>query len=299
MNINLEYYKIFYYVAKLQGITKAAEELSLSQPAVSQAIRHLEENLGASLFQRTSKGVVLTTEGRLLFTYIEKGYETIRLGEENFFRLLNLESGEVRIGASDMTLRFFLLPYLEHFHEQFPKIKVKVTNGPTPETLLYLQEGKIDFGIVSSPVIAKSDLQIKPVKVIQDAFVAGPKFTYFKKEELSFDNLKSLPIICLEKNTSSRKYLDSFLKERGHCINPEFELATSDMIVEFAARNLGIGYVMEEFASAYLESGKLFKLKLKDEIPQRNFYLVWNENRVLSKAARELFTMIDTGIKVD
>ena len=135
MDINLEYYKIFYYVGKQKSITLAAEELAISQPAVSQAVRHLEEALGSPLFVRTSKGVRLTTEGEVLYSYIKRGYETIRLGEKKFLEMLDLEEGELCIGASDMTLQFYLLEYLEHFHEKYPKIRVTVKNAPTPETL--------------------------------------------------------------------------------------------------------------------------------------------------------------------
>lgn len=70
-------------------------------------------------------------------------------------RMKDLETGEIRIGASDMTLQFYLLPYLEQFHEQYPNIKVTVSNGPTPETLEALYQGHIDFGIVSTPFETK------------------------------------------------------------------------------------------------------------------------------------------------
>ena len=148
MDINLEYYRIFYYVSRHRSITLAAEALSLSQPAVSQAVKNLENALGSRLFVRTSKGVRLTTEGEVLYSYIKRGYETILLGEKKYKEMLDLESGEIRIGASDMTLQFYLLSYLEEFHEAYPKIKVTVTNAPTPETLRHLQDGKIDVGVV-------------------------------------------------------------------------------------------------------------------------------------------------------
>ena len=104
-DINLEYYKIFYYVGKQKSITLAAEELAISQPAVSQAVRHLEEALGSPLFVRTSKGVRLTTEGEVLYSYIKRGYETIRLGEKKFLEMLDLEEGELCIGARDVYKR--------------------------------------------------------------------------------------------------------------------------------------------------------------------------------------------------
>ena len=109
---NLEYYKVFYHVGKLSSITLAAKELSISQPAVSQSIHQLEKTLGCSLFQRTSRGMKFTTEGELLYRHVERGYEQIELGQKRLRQLQHLDAGEVRIGASDMTLRFFLLPFL-------------------------------------------------------------------------------------------------------------------------------------------------------------------------------------------
>ena len=180
MNINLEYYKIFYYTARAGSITRAAELLSVSQPAVSQAVRTLEEEVGMPLFVRTGKGVRLTPAGEVLYSYVERGYESILMGEMKLRELQNLESGEIRIGASDMTLRFFLLPYLQRFHEAYPGIKLTVTNGPTPETLKMMQEGRIDFGVVTDPVGAHGDLQILKMREISDVFVAGYRFLELK-----------------------------------------------------------------------------------------------------------------------
>lgn len=293
MNIDLEYYRIFYYVAKAGSFTQAGEELCISQPAVSQAIKLLETNLGSRLFIRIPKGVKLTPEGEVLYNYVQRGYEYLLLGEDKFKKMLDLENGEIRIGASDMTLQFYLLPYLERFHEKFPKIKVKVTNAPTPETLRYLYEGKIDFGIISEPFELKSEVKAVRVKKIQDIFVAGSRFAELQDKVLDFKELESLPIICLEKNTSSRKYIDNFLLCNNVVLKPEFELATSDMIVKFALRNLGIGYVVSDFAQEAISEGSLFELKFKKKIPQRHFNLISSTNNPISKAARELIGMLD------
>ena len=113
--ISTEYYKVFYYVGRLGSITAAAEALCISQPAASQAIKQLEKALNTKLFLRTQKGVRLTTEGKLLYPYVERGMENLMDGEEMLKRLVDMDMGEVRIGASDMTLQFYLLPYLETF----------------------------------------------------------------------------------------------------------------------------------------------------------------------------------------
>lgn len=292
MNINLEYYKIFYYVAKLGSFTRAGDELCISQPAVSQSIKLLEDSLGSRLFIRVPKGVKLTPEGEALFSYVKRGYEYIRMGEEQFQKMLDLEHGEIRIGASDMTLQFYLLPYLERFHERYPGIKVSVTNAPTPNTLNLLYDGKIDFGVVSEPFQARSGIQYERVKSIRDVFVAGSKFSNLQGKIMEYKELERLPIICLEHNTSTRSYIDEFLRANEVVLNPEFELATSDMIVRFAIRNLGVGSVVRDFADEAICNGRLFELQFQDEIPKRHICIVKSKHNPISKAANILLDML-------
>ena len=278
-------------MARAGSITAAAGRLCISQPAVSQTIRQLEEGLGSPLFVRAQKGVRLTAEGEVLYSFVEKGLSQLRAGEEAFRSMIDLEQGEVRIGASDMTLRFYLLPYLERFHRRYPKIKAKVTNGPTPETLRFLREGRIDFGIVSSPA-REEDLSIRPVRKIRDTFIAGSCFAHLQGKTLPYRMLNELPVICLEQNTSTRACVDGYLAKQGVSLKPEFELATSDMIVQFVLRNLGVGLVVEDFAGEYVRTGALFYLKFEKELPEREFCIVTCRRRVMSRAAGALLEML-------
>ncbi len=285
---NLEYYKIFYYTAKYGSLTAAAAELSISQPAVSQALKQLENALSAKLFVRASRGIRLTMEGEVLYEYVKEGYEQIMAGERKLASMLQLEYGELKIGASDMTLKYYLLPFLQKFHEQFPGIKVTVMNAPTPETLKLLRQGKIDFGVVSTPSCREPEFHVMPVREIEDVFVAGRKFIQYKNRMLDFKELERLPIISLEGNTSTKAYMDAFLKQNGVELHPEFELATSDMIVQFALRSLGVGSVVRDFAAEYLEYGTLFELRFNKMIPKREICIVTDAGGPLSKAAEEL-----------
>lgn len=292
MDINLEYYRVFYQVSRLGSITGAAKELCISQPAVSQAVSQLEKVLHCQLFVRTSKGVHLTEEGALLYSYVERGLLSIQDGEGMLRRLQDLETGEIRIGASDMTLQFYLLSYLEAFHEQHPGIKVMVSNAPTPETMDSLYEGKIDFGVVSTPFLPRPEVRMIPVKKIRNVFVAGEKFAGLKGEVLEYECLENLPCILLEQRTSTRTFLDEFLADNKVKLEPEFELATSDMIVQFALRNLGIGGVVWDFAREKLESGELFELKFSKEMPEREFCIVTDKRNPMSPAGRRLLEMM-------
>lgn len=289
---NFENVKTFYYVAKMESFTKAAEFLHVSQPAVSQSMKQLESALRCKLFIRAFKGIRLTKEGEIFFSYVEKGYEQILLGENKLSQLLELACGELKIGASDMTLQYYLLPYLETFHEQFPDVKVMVTNAPTPETLKKLKEGAIDFGIISTPFVEDENYEVVRVKEIEDIFVGGRKFISYKNKTIDLVELENLPIISLEKNTSSRTYMDSFLAKNGIHIEPEFELATSDMIVQFAIRSLGIGCVMEEFAREHLDIGTIFQFRFNKKIPKRHFCLVMDKRTPLSPSAKKLLSIV-------
>ena len=293
MNISLEYYKVFYQAAATGSITMAAETLCISQPAVSQAVKHLERELETKLFLRTPKGVRLTREGELLYGYVKRGIESIRDGEEMLKQLKCLDTGVIRIGASDMTLQFYLLPYLEQFHEQYPKIKVMVSNGPTPETIEALENGAIDFGIVSTPFEGREEMRAVPVRQIENIFIAGSRFReQLEGRELDYRELKDYPCIFLEKKTSTRRFMDQYLEKEGVALEPEFELATSDMIVQFARRNMGIGCVMEGFAEDAIMRGEVFRLKFKQEMPLRHMCVVTGESSLISMPGRRLLDMM-------
>ena len=294
MTENLEYYKVFYYVARYENLTAAAAELSVSQPAVSQVLRQLEKSLETKLFVRASRGIRLTKEGQVLYEYVKEGYEKILLGEKMISSMLSLDYGEMKIGASDMTLKYYLLPFLERFHEQYPGIKVTVTNAPTPRTLTLLHQGEIDFGVVSTPFEQRQGLSVQAVRELEDVFVAGRKFIQFKNRMLDFKELEELPIIFLEGNTSTGAYMDDFLRQNEVRIHPEFELATSDMIVQFAQRSLGVGCVVRDFAEEYLEDGRLFELRFNKMIPKRQICVVTEEKAFQSRAAGEFLAMIKT-----
>ena len=288
MDIDLEYYKMFYYVAKHRSISKGAKELHISQPAVSQGMKHLEQQLGSRLFSRNAKGVSLTPEGDMLYSYVKQGYEAIRTGEEKLKKMISLDEGEIRIGASDMTLQYYLLPFLEEFHQQYPGIKVTVTNAPTPRTLEHLRAGRIEFGIISTPFQADQYMKVSFAREIEDIFVAGSKFWEYKNKMMHYKELEALPIICLEDDTSTRKYIDEYLLKNQVVLQPEFELATSDMIVQFATRNLGIGCVVADFAKRGIEEGELFALQFDKKIPKREICVV-NDMRIpMSAAATKL-----------
>ena len=163
----------------------------------------------------------------------------------------------------------------------------------TPETICSLEEGKIDFGVVTTPFSCKSTIHSMMVKPIGTVFIAGDSFGELKGKKLDYSILGSMPCIFLEKNTSTRAFMDAFLSAKGMELTPEFELATSDMIVQFAKRNMGVGCVMDGFAKDAIAKGEVFELDFKEKMPLRHICVVTGENSLISLAGRKLLNLFD------
>ncbi|NLY79415.1 MAG: LysR family transcriptional regulator [Lysinibacillus sp.] len=281
---NLDLYRIFNVVSGNKSFSKAAQELYMTQSAVSQAIMKLENELGVQLFHRTSKGIVLTNEGKLLNEYINSALGMINAGEEKILEINKLNTGQLRIAVGDTISRYFLLPYLEDFHARYPGIRLNILNGTTSEICDYIKSGKADVGICNLP-INDENLEIIPCMEVSDIFVCGDKFKRITEKPISFEYLMKMPLIFLERKSNSRKFVENFFKKKGFQLSPAFELGSHDLVVEFAKINLGISCVVKEFVNNYLERGELYELKLEEEIPKRSIGICHLKNVPLSRAA--------------
>ncbi len=191
-----------------------------------------------------------------------------------------------------MTLQFYLLPHLERFHKIYPKVRIQVTNAPTPDTLGHLRTGRIDFGVVSSPVKGEKGLKLIPVCGIRDIFVANGRFEDLKDRIVEPSELVNHPLICLERNTSTRRHVDKHFSGLGISLGAEFELATSELIVQFALRGLGVGCVVGNFAEKHIASGELYEIKLSKPVPERSICVAYYDDAPMSPAGRKLLASI-------
>lgn len=287
----LDLYRIFNVVSANKSFSKAAQELYMTQPAVSQAISKLEKELDILLFHRTSKGVVLTNEGNLLNEHIKSALGIINAAEDKLLEFKSLKTGQLRIGVGDTISRYFLLPYLEKFHKGYPGIKLNILNGTTTEICELIKSGKVDIGVCNLP-IDEENLQVIPCKEIQDIFVCGEKYKTLTEKPVSFEYLMRMPLIFLEKKSNSRMFVEHFFEKKGFKFSPVFELGSFDLVLEFAKINLGISCVIKEFSKNYLESGELYEIQLVEEIPKRIIGLCYLENVPLTRAAKSFIELI-------
>lgn len=291
--LNLELYKVFYYAAKTGSISNAAKELFITQPAVSQSIKQLETELGGKVFFRTSRGIKLTSEGRVLYKYIEQAYGLIRTAENKFLEMQNLLSGEIKIGAGDTLSKYYLLPYLREFHEKYPQIKVQVTNRTTFETIELLKSGKVDFGIINLPIKNRERLVIHEVLTVEDCFVCGEKYKDLAQKPISVKDLSNYPLLLLEKGSNTRGFVDNFFLEHNVEVVPEIELGSVNLLIEFAKIGLGISYVVKDFIEDELRNGKVFKIDLLEKIPKRKIGVITLKDVPISSSAKEFLRMLN------
>jgi DNA-binding transcriptional LysR family regulator len=291
---NIDLYQVFYFTAKTGSLSKAAEELYITQPAVTHAIKQLEGKLGGALFFRTSKGVTLTTEGEMLYSHIEPAYQLIANGERKLREMHELESGEVRIGAGDTLCKHVLLPHLQSFHQTYPNIKLHVFNRTTADTISLLKEGKIDIGVVNLPV-SDPRIEIAQGAAIHDIFVAGERFRQAADAPLSYEQLTAYPLMMLEQGSSTRSYIDKSAASSGCKLTPEIELGSLDLLVDFARSGFGLACVVKEFIAEELEERSLYEVRLERPIPPRHIGIIKLKSSPLSAATMQLYRMLVSG----
>ena len=285
MNVNLELYRIFYIVAKHKHMTKASEELMISQPAISQSIKKLEDQLGGILFIRSNKGMELTEEGKMLFEYIKGSLDLIRTAENKFTHFKELTQGEIKVGISASLTKAVLLDALKSFHEDYPNITINITNELTKNLIADLQKGKLDFVIFNESDVRESNVALKELTKLKPVFIYNPKYHDFPKKAFKLSELNNIPLILQNKESNSRQYLDAFMVQNTVDLKPTLEVVSQDLIIEFANIGLGVGYAIRELATRVYPHLK--ELKLETAIPDITVYLATNKSVSLPFASNK------------
>lgn len=292
MNINYESYRIFYHVATCGSISKAAEVLLISQPAVTWQIKTLEDSLGLTLFIRTKKGVTLTDEGKVLLDYVTKGIEAFTNGENALTNLKNLDYGIIRIGASTTVSKHVLMPYLAQFHEEYPNIEIKIVNTLTENLLRDLRNGNLDILFLNLPMSEAKDLKITKICEVQDTFVGNKKYYDLTKGKIKLASLNNYPLLFQKSPSNTREYLDNYLKENKIKLKPKMEVVSYNLIMDLVTSGFGIGYATKEFIQNELETHKLYEIKVTPTIPKRYIGIVTLNKTIPNFCVNKLISLI-------
>jgi len=266
MNVNLELYKVFYHVAKHLSFSVASQVLFLSQSAVSQSIKQLENKLETPLFNRSTKHVTLTPQGEKLMAFIEPALHLIDGGEAYLKETLTLDRGQLHIGASDTICKYYLLDYFKKFHDLYPGVEIRVTNRTSLQCVALLKKGLVDLIVTNLPNPSiNEDMQIMPVLSFQDVFIVSNKYTIASGTH-TLSSLSKHPILMLARQTTTSIYLH--------------QLFESD---------LGIAFVPDFCMKNRLD---LRILETTDPIPRRQLGVVIPKKRPLSEASKKFIELL-------
>lgn len=293
MTGKLEHYRVFCKVVQNKSFSKAAQDLFLSQPAVSQAVRQLEEQLGTQLLLRSSKKVELTAEGKLLYEYASSALGLLESAEHQLGGLHELKVGQLRLAAGDITARHLLLLALEHFHQLYPQVHLSIFNRTSMGSLELLRAGRIDAAFLNLP-IEDDRITVHWERPIHDIFVAGEKFSALKEKTLTLRELAAQPLIMLEEKANSRLYVQRFFLRKGIELNPEIELASYELMGELARINLGLSCMVREFCAEELRQKKVFEVNLAEPIPARSIGMVSLKGVSLPPAASKFLELLQS-----
>lgn len=295
MNQNLSSYRIFYTVANTGNISKAAKELYISQPAISKSIQKLEESVGCKLFSRSSRGVVLTDEGKLLYEHVSEAFETLTMGEEKLKRSIELGVGHLKIGVSSTLCKYLLLPYLKEFIRQNPHISISISCQSTNDTLKLLEDNKIDIGLIGKPENLKN-IHFDFLEEIEDIFVAAKDYLRnLKARGIQKDHiLQSSTLMLLDKNNMTRRYIDDYLQENQIIIKDSIDISDMDLLIDFARIGVGVACVIKNFVREDLENGTLMEIPLGFPIHKREVGFAYKTTTKPSKSLAEFIHFYKT-----
>ena len=291
MDINYELYKVFYHVAVTLSFSDASRQLYISQSAVSQSIKVLEKKLNQQLFIRSTKRVQLTPEGEILFKHIEPAMNLIRQGENQLLEARSLGGGQLRIGASDTICRYYLVPYLNQFHKEYPHVHIKVTNQTSIECARLLEHGQVDFVVVNYPNSALSVSHIpRLINEFHDVFVASRRYFPLEDQVMSLPQLQQYPILMLERKSTTSEFLHAMFQRSQLDLVPEIELSSNDLLIDLARIGLGIAFVPDFCIPA--DDKDLFVVRLEQQLPARQMVVAYDEKMPVSQTARQFMDML-------
>lgn len=282
MNVDLELYRVFYAVAKHKHMTKASEELHISQPAISQSIKKLEGQLGGTLFLRSNKGMGLTEEGKMFYEYVKGALELINNAENEFTSFKDLSKGEIKIGCSTTLTKLVLMNALKDFHLDYPNININITNDLTSNLINDLKLGKLDFVIFNESNIKETNLNLEKIKELKQGFIYNPEF--YDDNVNNFEDLNEIPLILQKEESNSRKLLDYVALQNNVKLIPKMEVVSQELITEFTNIGLGIGFAIIDLAKRNYKNLK--ELNINKKIPNINIYLATNKSVSLTFASK-------------
>ena len=243
MNTDLELYRVFCEVVKYKNISKTAENMYVSQSAITQSIQKLESMLGGKVFYRNKNGVELTEEGKNLYEYIKDSIETMNNAENIFSKYITLEKGKIRIGGGNSLLSSLIFEPLFKFTKKYPNVDISISSGITDVLMQKLANGEMDIVALNLPFKAKkySNIEIIPLKKATFCFFASKD--YIKKHPIkNFKEFEDNTLILPKSPSIKKKILDDFCNKENMELIANYEVSSTSIMKRLVLNDIGIGF---------------------------------------------------------
>lgn len=295
MEINYDYYRIFYYVAKYKSFTQAAHALLNNQPNITRSMNNLENQLGCQLFIRSNRGVELTPEGERLFSHVSVAYQHLQAAEMELGQNRELQSGSVSVGISGSALHEVLLPNLPRFRSLFPGIRLRLISAGKAQAIPLLKKERIDFALST---LAEEERETEPpfretpLKEFREILIGGKKYSFLSEHPRHLAELSGFPLITLGKTAGSFEDYRSLYQSLGLSLISDIEAASAEQLLALVQAGLGLGFLSEHLAETALSSGSVFRIPLAEKLPVRRCSLIEDSSRSLSQPAAQLIKLL-------
>ncbi len=287
MDINLEYYKTFYYVAKYGSTTKAADKLYNNQPNVTRSIKNLEKLLGCRLFERSNRGMKLTCEGQVLYERVKLVIKELELAMKDLEDLKQLEKGSIAIATTEIALHGILLSVLKKYRREYPNIKLTISNQTTTDALRSVRDGEADIALVTG-ISQADELDMIHLRDFEEVPVCSEAYEELLGCEVSLEAISRYPIVALNENTVHYKFYEELFCDKELVFKADIQTASIDQILPVVACDLGVGFIPEFYYREVSNYTNIRKIKLLDKIPTRGIFLVKRKNIFGSVAVRRM-----------
>ena len=278
--MNYTYLNIFYTVAKLQNISKAAEELGVTQPAVSRIVSNIEKEYHTKLFFRSKTGVSLTRDGQNLFEMIKAPLIELEKVSSNLSSNKTLDKVTIHIGATSTALYCYLFKHLEDdIKKIFPNVNFKIYSDSSTKLLDMVSNGSIDFAFITTPYQGREDLETHNVVKLNDILIAPVSYKDQIKDKVSIKDLENYPFILLSKEMQFREYIDNFLNKYKIHVTPVYETDSSAILTPFVELGYGLTFIPDEMAAKSINEGKCYQVNIKEKLPDRYIAFAIKKNK--------------------
>lgn len=291
MNTDYNLYKIFLYLFEEKSISKTANKLYVSQPAISYSLKELESQLGYTLFYRNSKGIEPTIEAKELYGYISTAFNILRDAEERLKNLNTLKTGCIRIGITSQLGYSCLSNYVNKFHKLFPEIKFEFITKSSLKMLEMLEMRKLDILIDVELPNSKKDVSKFVLSKLHGCFCYNAKILKeinIKKEADLQGHLLILPTDMLV----TRQKLDDYMSKKSVKLNALFECDTPELMLGLIRNGIGVGYLFEEDISKESDKRDFSLISFDNKLPTTEIYCLYI-NEFLTTASKKFVEMLE------